>query len=497
MSDTSAAAEARPVERTDYQPLSVLALTAAVVATLYAALVLVLVVYSLISSQSMIVSELPLAAVLGVALSVAGRVQVRQAEGALAGLWLTRYAWWVSVLAGVGYGAYLFGNSYFARSESVKVAREWFDALSRGETKRGFLLAAEPDIRRPFSPLLEDAEGADRARAEVLFNARFGGPRGPITAFEGSEVVRLFERTAPEDVTINHLGQKDYTPAANGFTAVQTFQVLTPEGAARVTVVTKAKEADAGRADAGRYEWMVGFTQNMLTDFRQTRYGRMVSELRGHAKTLITGLLVSLNDPNRREDAYLATVEPDVRIARQQWKQRTGRVEVACLVSSTGLLGAPKLDPLGPPAGMATFPPQGFFRMEPDAEPGDEDMRTFVQAWRRGSLAPFGVTQGVPDMLAAKVTFAEDEVRVERVVVITIDPLNYGLARVTVVNRDPDLIALLNEAREAGRADRAEADESTGTYLDDYAASWRVVGIRSDLKPYQVQLGKKAGPKSR
>src|SRR5262245_26908464 len=92
-----------------YQPLSGLAIAAIGVASL-TTIGMVLLAWASRSAGKPAVDMLARvlfgAALLGIALSVAARFQIRRSEGTRVGIKMANVAWWLSVLCAGGYGAF-------------------------------------------------------------------------------------------------------------------------------------------------------------------------------------------------------------------------------------------------------------------------------------------------------------------------------------------------------------------------------------------------------
>src|SRR5262245_3179563 len=129
----------RPAEPLVYRPLSGLAIASLAVAALYAVVVTGIGVFALGDSTPLTMGLwtliFPLAALL---LALAGRQQIRQSEGTRSGLALTTWAWWLSLLFGLGYLAFYVGTFLAVWWQAESEAMQFFAQVREGKTDEAF-----------------------------------------------------------------------------------------------------------------------------------------------------------------------------------------------------------------------------------------------------------------------------------------------------------------------------------------------------------------------
>src|SRR5262249_12235379 len=114
-----------PAEPLAYRPVSGLAIAALGFAALYTAIVLVFGVVALLQGVPFLLPTwLIVLPVAGAVLAFCARRQIRGSEGTRAGLKLAEWAWWLSVLAGLGYTAYAQTTALIIKAEADSFLRE-------------------------------------------------------------------------------------------------------------------------------------------------------------------------------------------------------------------------------------------------------------------------------------------------------------------------------------------------------------------------------------
>src|SRR6516165_4133448 len=117
-----------------YQPLSLLAVAAVLVAGVLTVVIVLLTAAGLYSRKPVLEPVLILMAVGSVILALAARWHIANSEGTRAGQGLAKIALWLSVICGLCYGAY-FGGNYFAirKQASDMAVKNWFEPLKEGK----------------------------------------------------------------------------------------------------------------------------------------------------------------------------------------------------------------------------------------------------------------------------------------------------------------------------------------------------------------------------
>ena len=225
----------------EYEPVSGYAVAAAAITGLFVVALVAIAVQTMIASRAARSWELLVLPIAGFIFAVIARSHIRNSEGTRTGMRLANICWWVSILGGAGFTAYLYANSLALDYESGKFVDQMFNELKAGKTQEAFenYLVA-PEERNRVGP---------NAPPEVF--EREYGPSG-YTAFRNHEMVHLFQRNGSavnfERVKIKESGQD-----AAGLYATHIYRLKCPEGEFEVQVKAVAAEVKKG----GKQLWRI------------------------------------------------------------------------------------------------------------------------------------------------------------------------------------------------------------------------------------------------
>jgi hypothetical protein len=261
-------AESPPVTPADqfgaderYRPLSGLAIAGLGLALLFATIIVAYGLVGLFSGMPILLGNwhlfllLPLA---GAVLSFLAQWQIRNSEGTRAGQGLATWGLWLSVLFGLGYGAYAVATNLavqwqaedFLLNSNPEDAKKGFfaklKARSPNRLTEAFLLTRPPDLR------LSDLEEVERRFTRPTNSA----PRGELRQFEGNPVVRIV-RQAGEDAEVRLLNVRSCKYEEGGYWVDLVVEVQTPDcKSVQVPMTVRSKESSG----SGR-EWYVDWTR--------------------------------------------------------------------------------------------------------------------------------------------------------------------------------------------------------------------------------------------
>src|SRR5579885_2050266 len=180
------AAPPEGAEGEPYRSLSTPALAGAGVAVLYAAVVVIGAVVSLISGSPFLMATWTLVLPIGAAaLSLAGWLQVQRSGGTRAGGALALWGLGLSALFGLSYWAYYAATYFAVRQQADSFTMQWFERLREGDVDRAFRLCLEPDAR----PADDDRLHLELEKRNAVGEGG-AGRGGPVTMFQQSEVVQ-------------------------------------------------------------------------------------------------------------------------------------------------------------------------------------------------------------------------------------------------------------------------------------------------------------------
>src|SRR5262245_43288299 len=132
-------AEMPPAEES-YRALSLLALAGFGLGAVYALSLIVLALVSFFARKPLFLSGLSfLVPVLAVVLCVLASVRIRRSEGTLAGASLVHWGLVLSLLVGLGYGAYRAGMYFAIKQQAQRFTERWLELLREGDMARAGL----------------------------------------------------------------------------------------------------------------------------------------------------------------------------------------------------------------------------------------------------------------------------------------------------------------------------------------------------------------------
>lgn len=268
-----------------YQPLAPLAIAATVVSGLVAVTTIILVLVGLLTGKRVLELGLIFGSILGIALSVAGRWQVKQSEGARSGMTMATYSWWASLICGLVYGAYYLGTILSIRSQAQDFLNaSWYPALQKRDIDRAFFYTQKPIDRYR------------KSEADVI--RRFSDQ---YAQFRRHELAHVIERSNGELVVEpeGFTGQEERQRAMH---LQQLYTIRTREGWFRGAVsVVRA----SGKETEGT-QFHAGIVTPTLHEKRLTAYGRILREVSAEGEAYLREACMK-NAPYRFVEFYLDT----------------------------------------------------------------------------------------------------------------------------------------------------------------------------------------------
>lgn len=455
----------RPADQ-EYQPLSGYAVAAVIVGGAFALALVVLVAIGLLSRRTPLSYELLVLPLAGVALAAVARSHIRASEGTRTGLKLANAAWWVCVLGGAGFAAFLTANWVVLRAESRRTADALLEALRNQRMQEAFVQYVLPmELRGRAEP------------GSPEFEAVYA-PAG-YSAFVSNDAVRLFAMNG-SDVTFEHRSALDIGQEGIGFKATHVYRVTAPEGGFDVLIKMVASESRAG----GNLQWHVqsgGPGVGITVSSREfSTYGRLVGDLVQDAERAARVWMSHLAD-GRRGLAVLAT--------RPTTEQRSETARIA----GTAMLAGPAawLAPLGPEAGgPGTFDAllqSGFFRQDESGAPlSDARASKLRELWKTPVISPPSPVTAGPDTVPEKPTFtvSPDAVTVTFPAQIALSsPMDAARVTVGLTCTDPEVVAAVNAARAAGAASRDDGSVTVRALRPNWRIAWLQTTVEAIPRP--------------
>jgi hypothetical protein len=475
---------------TPYVPVSWMAVAALTVAVVFATLLVILGGIAFTSKKPLLMGELLLLPVVAIVLGFAARRVIRDSEGTRTGENLANVAWWLSLILGLCYAAYLFAVSFAIRRDASGEAEKWMALVNKGDDDAvalAFHRTLPPGARQGISP-------TDRGAMQLRF-------RNELLAFANGDLLRVAQRNKGElNFAVDSV--KWEMKPGGVIECLLTGTVKCPEGTFPVSIPMKGTEGVSG--EGGGRQWTVERPQagGFIDQSRATRtpYGWMLVLLEagggnfGHEYVETT----ARGGPGSHYYAYRAYIKQESGprklgdlVARVSPPPPPGGwVEVALVPRWQLAFAGPCR--LAGEAGYPEYLANQFYALPGGEPPRPEKKEQFFAAYDRLGIRPAGELlkgpDGAPIDKENTITVTESAVEVRVPVEIPLPGTSgrreAARGRVVVVCRDPALLADLKQLK-AG-ANPAQGTQREPEEVLQKSASWRVLRVESDMAPVSV-----------
>jgi hypothetical protein len=451
----------RPASEIDYKPVSVVAVAALIVSGLFVLIVVVTAISAFVSKRPALNWEILLIAVIGLGLSIAGRIHVRRSEETRTGLRLTTIAWWSSVLGGVIFAAYYGGSVFALWKQSEKAADDWFDALKKQQFDRAFLATIPPMQRQGVNP-----------QNATEIEARFGPG---ASAFRGSELVRFFQRNG-DGIVVEPRGLGKLEQIDSGYRMQLAYRLASPEGVFDLTPVLTGSE---GKNFNGR-EWQISTDGNLIARSRTT-YGRLVLELQNEARFVADNWLKAV-----RSKMSESVLRGNFR-AGEQVELNKALSKKHSPVALLGGLAAAKIDQALWQATFDELMARSFFNLDGQQLLTEEKKTEFRDTWRLGAFILAGQSPRLQNFeRSPQISITDEGIACKILIDMSSSSApNSGTKGTLVLECDsPEFIKEVQEMKAKGKARPETADETKTELLPSRPARrWRTVRLESSFEP--------------
>lgn len=472
-------------DATPYVPVAGLAVAAAVAAGALAVALALLGGVAFLNRKPLIEPAVLLiaTAAVAVALAFAARRVIRNSEGTRGGEKLASSAWWLAVVLGLCYAAYLMAIDFSVKREARRKMDEWLGFLQKGTDERAKVEDVDLNMGIAVWGTLPPGEQQGlRANDTGAIRLRY---RDAMLLLGNCDLAKLMRRNGDE-LRLDHTSAT-WVPRPGSIEAALHATATCPEGVFPVTVQLRGLDGTAGPdgGRAGPRQWHVSRPQGGTFVDRagstRTPYGWLVEYLEVNGGLFGKGFIsFAQTGPAAHPYAYRAFVTPDDG-DRQAWRDlgspANGRLQIAFALA----VGARGTDWT---AGYATFRDKELIKLPNGADPTPEQRATFLRVWNALGIRPAGDRlrdpAGGPIDTESLVTMTDTEVLVRVPAEIPFDARDAARARVVVSCTDPALLAELKQLRAS--ADPKVTTGSPPASLNNRTFPWRVVRIESDLQ---------------
>jgi hypothetical protein len=420
-----------------------MAVAAFSVAVLFVAALTLFAGFAFMQKKPLLMTELLVLPAVAIVLSFAARRVIRNSEGTRTGENLAKWAWWVAVLGGLCYVAYLFAIDFAIRSDAKGEMQKWMEHVNKSDeddTYRAFYRTIPPGARN-FAPT-DTQKIQDRFRNEFI-------------RFRNSDLMRLAQRNKGELKYTSDSVAWAYKPGMTE--CILTGTVKCAEGTFPVTVSLKGFEGVAGAESGGGRQWMIERPQvsGFIDEPRASRtpYGWLVSALE-ESGSIYGKLYVgqTLFGPSSHAYTYRAFVAEKgdlhwIEVVRDPLMQLAFAGPAAVAL----------------PNDYQSYIENHFYKLPGGAEPQLAQKERFKDSWNKEGIRPAGDRLKAPDgaIIDRESHLSITDKAVEIRVPIEI-PVNVGGKRetarghVVVESKDPALMEMLKRLK-------ASADPAKGT----------------------------------
>ena len=482
ISPSTAPALQSTADPTPYVPVSWMAVAAVTVAGLFAFLLLLLGISAFINKKPLLMPELLVLPAIAIVLSFAARRMIRNSEGTRTGENLALTAWWLSLVLGLGYIAYLFAIDFSVRKDAENEVIRWVNLVR--DDKEDKLPRA---FHRTLAPGTRQGVGQDDwFRMRALF-------ANPTLTFETSDFVRLVQRNKGE-CDFTPTGLKDWSYKPGMIDCVYTGKIVCPEGTFPIQVQLKGFEG-VTEAGGGR-QWMVVLPQSGVfiaqDQVTRTPYGWLLLLLEvdgaGFAKEFVGNLA---GGATLYPYLYRGYIEPKGN--KQTWATISGTTNLRIAIGGGLGIGVPH------GTGYTDYMEKQFFRLPRGANPTDAQRDAFLKNWYALGAVPAGTrlkdqSGNIVDkenIITVTDTAVEVRFPLELPLLGTAGKLESARGRLVVQTTDKELLDELKQLRAA-----ADPAKGTAEFPEQLRrrkpVPWRVVRIESDLAP--VSVAPQGGP---
>lgn len=440
-----------------YAPLSWLAVVSAVLGVVFVLTLLVLGFTSYRQGKSLHIPALLLFPVAGVLAAFTARRSIRASEGARTGIEYANAGWWLSVVGGLCYFAYLFAVDWSVRSEAQRQFSKWADEFIQADPTN----PNDPAIRAAFvKSIPPQRQNSALATDPRLFEAEFG----PILAVFRQTNLLLIAARNRDTAKVVPLGLADWKQMDKELTCDVTAKLTCAEGEFPVTVQMLAVSGEKGR------EWQI-LRQNLFIPEdtynrpvgNRTRFGWMVERMDIDAREAATQFTATINNQLGRVPLYLPNALGQS-LALDAFVSPTP-VVTPDLAEKVLITSAARLMLAGPPGLLwkgTAIPPPDFFAREDGKPLSDDERQKLLSVWDPPGFMQDRVTMPGKRNVADPARNSFVQVEANRLVVkvpveikpstadFQANPNAYAVAKLVMVCDDPAKAADLAAAKAAG-----------------------------------------------
>lgn len=459
-----------------YAPYSITAILATILAGIFLLALLILGGAALVGGQQLVEPLLLVMPLAVLVLAFAARRQIANSEGTRVGLNLCNFAWWVAVLGGCGYAAYLVGRMIGVQQDTKDALAVWMAKLQKADP----IDTRNPDFHQAYQMTIDTGRQKSleaKTTAEIELAQRGFHDDNPgsigITRFRQLDLVRVLQRNRDFNPQFTFEGLQTWQQDQSGLRCKSAGTLRVPEGEFKLGF-------DMMRQIVDKPTWrVVAPAGGFVISAKLTKYGQMLAEMEFVGRNLVQSsfLTTFTGLPQFRPRLPMAFSQP---VGTKESLQYYARANAEC--AALGILGTVRPEP----AGYETLIKSQFFApiIRADAAKDGDPRERFFAAWSEGRIVPASIILNeTPDQFPLT-TITEKSVELRVPIEIQQPRMESSQAAARgaaiLVCDDPEFLAKLNELR---RAAATETPTDPGPPVSvTLSVPWKIVRITSDMK---------------
>lgn len=461
MPDTPPRLNPTAPSQTGYAPISWTAVASLGVGGLYLLVLAVAAYFALRQKQPLIEPLLLLFPAVAIVLAFTARRQIANSEGTRTGLGLANVGWWLGVLSGFGYLAYLVGVDVAVGSDAKRELAAFTDFVKKVDLTD----PKDPNTYEAcFRTLSPTERGLVRNRPDPATMDQV--VRDAVIKFRQLDIVRIANRNRGS-CDFSEVGVRDWRQNGTKVSCTLTCKLTAAEGSFSAAFPMTAT------IESGTRLWQIearpkGFIQSLAL----TRYGYLIAVIDDSARRYAKEFVKSLSVPLAQPLAYESFVKLPGKAGMFPYEYGE-RFYAATAAGTATFVPSPK-------PGYADALQGGLFSLPFGGKPTSADREKFLYAWNTNqySFPPETSVEEQPDMNPI-LLLRPDAVELQHPLELKL-PGGEGTARGKLIlqTNQASLLEELAKAREENGPPLTQAQQLTLPFIP-----WQVIRIESDLKP--------------
>jgi hypothetical protein len=483
-------------EPNTYAAYSLMSIIAVGVAGFFLVLLVVFGGLAILTKQQFIEPLLLVPAIAAFVLSYAARREIENSEGTKTGINLCDYAWWIAVVGGLVYTAYLIGRNYAVRDDVAAALKQWLQSAGKAD----IVDTRNADFHRAFQQTMPPGRQYDFLATtpkaiedkQKAFREDFQNQSGWVRLRQ-SDLFRTLYRNKNFQPKLEFAGLQNWQQDSSGIRATVMGSVTTPEGEHLIKMDMIQQIADTRPV----WQAMVPAQANFIQSARLTKYGQMVRDLEFVGTMIVwRSMLPILSQPSVpplwKFEGQFPSVWQQVTQPSKKQEQDSTTLILAPATTRAAVAGAgswvtpftPELD-----AALKTkhFTPILYADSGKEAELRDQ----FLAIIKAGRItAPGGILKEPADqgaIMSITDTLIELRVPVEMQLPRTESSMSAARGWAVLAIDDAAFLKSLNDARQAAATETLDAIPTTVEDDKRPIPPWKLVRFESDLKVIQPQ----------